>query len=70
MFTRPLLETVDIKRQQEILRNVAALTDLGKITTTRTRSLGSINAQNLRKAHALLETGKVIGKITLAGFNI
>jgi len=30
-------------------------------------SMGAINAANLRKAHALLESGKAIGKIVLGG---
>ncbi|OSI14734.1 hypothetical protein BWD09_09870 [Neisseria dentiae] len=30
--------------------------------------LGTINAANLRQAHALLESGQTIGKITLSGF--
>ncbi|WP_028917587.1 zinc-binding alcohol dehydrogenase family protein [Pseudoxanthomonas sp. J35] len=69
MFTRPLFGTADIQRQQEILREVARLADAGTIVTTRTGSLGTINAANLRKAHALLESGKAIGKTTLAGFD-
>lgn len=68
MFTRPLLETADIARQQDILRNVAQLVDQGKIVTTRTRSIGVINAENLRTAHALLESGQAIGKIGLSGW--
>lgn len=68
MFTRSLYGTADIARQQEILRNVAELASQGKIATTRTQSLGTINATNLRKAHALLESGQAIGKLTLAGF--
>lgn len=68
MFTRPLLGTADIARQQDILRKVAELAGHGTITTTRTRSLGTVTAENLRKAHALLESGQAIGKITLAGF--
>lgn len=68
MFTRPLLGTVDIARQQEILRNVAGLADQGKIVTTRTQTLGTINAHNLRAAHALLESGHTIGKIVLSGW--
>lgn len=68
MFTRSLLQTADIAEQQAILQKVAELADQGKITTTRTRSLGTINAENLREAHALLESGQAIGKITLAGF--
>ncbi|MDM9559344.1 zinc-binding alcohol dehydrogenase family protein [Bordetella petrii] len=68
MFTRPLLGTADIARQHEILREVAGLADQGKIASTHAQSLGTINAQNLRRAHALLESGQAIGKITLAGF--
>ncbi|MCW1252773.1 zinc-binding alcohol dehydrogenase family protein, partial [Shewanella baltica] len=30
---------------------------------------GTINAQNLIKAHTLIESGKAIGKIVLEGFN-
>ena len=69
MFTRSLLATADMTRQQEILRNVAELADQGRIKTTRARSLGPINAANLRRAHALLESGQAIGKITLGGFD-
>lgn len=68
MFTRPLLETADIARQQEILRRVAELADQGRIVTTRTQTLGVINAQNLRAAHALLESGRAIGKTVLSGW--
>jgi hypothetical protein len=31
--------------------------------------VGAINAANLRKAHAMLESGKTIGKVVLAGFS-
>ena len=68
MFTRPLLGTADIVRQQDILQKVAELADQGRIATTRTQSFGTIDAENLRKAHALLESRRAIGKITLAGF--
>ncbi|KKW67402.1 Zn-dependent oxidoreductase [Lampropedia cohaerens] len=68
MFTRPLFCTADIARQQEILQQVAQLAKQGKIVSTRRQSLGAINAANLRKAHALLESGQSIGKVTLAGF--
>ncbi|MCV2218497.1 zinc-binding alcohol dehydrogenase family protein [Thauera sp. Sel9] len=68
MFTRPLLGTADIIRQQEILRNVAELVDRGKIVTTRTQALGTIDARNLRAAHGLLESGQAIGKIVLSGW--
>lgn len=68
MFTRSMLNTADIANQQAILQQVAALVDQGKIVTTRTQSLGMIDAENLRKAHRLLESGRTIGKMTLSGF--
>jgi hypothetical protein len=31
-------------------------------------NLGAVNAANLKRAHALVESGKTVGKIVLAGF--
>ena len=33
-----------------------------------TQNYGTINAANLRKAHAAIESGTTIGKIVLEGF--
>jgi NADPH:quinone reductase-like Zn-dependent oxidoreductase len=68
MFTRPMQNTPDMIRQHEILDEVAGLIDGGAIRAVATQNLGAINAANLRKAHALIETGSTIGKIVLAGF--
>lgn len=68
MFTRSLLGTADMGAQQYILQQVADLVAQGRLRTTRTRSMGSINARNLRQAHAVLESAKAIGKLTLSGF--
>ncbi|MEM6480646.1 MAG: zinc-binding alcohol dehydrogenase family protein [Pseudomonadota bacterium] len=68
MFTRPMFETTDIQRQGDILNEVAALIDTGKVKSTVAESFGTINAANLIKAHALLESGKSKGKIVLEGF--
>lgn len=68
MFTRPLFETPDMARQGEILTKVAALLDAGKIRSTTTETLGTINADNLKRAHAILESGKARGKLVLEGF--
>tara|TARA_R110000796_G_scaffold6651_1_gene23335 strand:- start:510 stop:1523 length:1014 start_codon:yes stop_codon:yes gene_type:complete len=68
MFTRSLFTTDDIARQGEILDTVAGLIDAGKIRSTATESFGAINAENLKRAHALIESGKAKGKITLEGF--
>ena len=68
MFTRSMLQTADMAEQHALLDKVAALVDAGKIRTTVAEHFGTINAANLKRAHALLETGKARGKIVLEGF--
>lgn len=68
MFTRSVFQTADMARQGEILNEVARLVDAGKIRTTLTETFGTINAANLRKAHAFIESGRARGKVVLAGF--
>ncbi|MBE0392840.1 zinc-binding alcohol dehydrogenase family protein [Flavobacterium sp. PL002] len=69
MFTRSMFQTEDMIGQHNILNEVATLIDNGTIKTTLGENFGTINAENLRKAHAFLETGKAKGKIVLEGFN-
>ena len=68
MFTRPRLASPAIDRQHAILTHIAALIDAGAIRTTRREMLSPINAANLRRAHASVESGRTIGKIVLAGW--
>jgi len=68
MYTRSLMQTDDIEAQRELLNRVSDAVDAGKIVTTANRKLGSINAANLKKAHAFQESGKAIGKTILEGF--
>lgn len=68
MFTRSLFQTPDQIAQQQLLREVSVLVDAGLLRSTAGQHLGQINAANLRQAHSLLEQGKVIGKLVLAGF--
>lgn len=68
MFTRPLFGTPDMIEQHRILDEAAKLVDAGIIRTTVTDNYGRINAANLRRAHALIESGKARGKIVLEGF--
>ncbi|MEM8887258.1 MAG: zinc-binding alcohol dehydrogenase family protein [Bacteroidota bacterium] len=68
MFTRSLFQTEDMIEQHNILNEVADLIDQGIIKSTLGEHFGQINAENLRKAHALLESGKAKGKIVLEGF--
>jgi len=69
MFTRALFDTPDILAQHRLLCEVADLVDAGLIRTTANQNLGPINAGNLKRAHALIETGTTRGKIVLEGFD-
>lgn len=66
MYTRSMFKTPDMIRQHEILSEMARLVDLGKVKTTVAECMGIINAVNLKKAHALLESGLSRGKIVLS----
>jgi zinc-binding alcohol dehydrogenase family protein len=68
MFTRSLYQTDDMIEQHRLLQRVSGLVDSGVIRTTLGEHFGTINAANLRRAHALLESGKAKGKIVLEGF--
>lgn len=68
MFARPLFETPDIDKQGQLLNEVAALVDAGKVRSTVTEIAGKIDAATLRAAHAQLESGTTRGKIVLEGF--
>jgi zinc-binding alcohol dehydrogenase family protein len=68
MFTRSMFRTPDMEKQGVLLNKVAELIDAGKIRATHNETLRPINATNLRSVHAQLESGRAIGKITLAGW--
>lgn len=68
MFTRSVQDTPDMIRQHEILAEVAALVDAGRIRTTLTEVLGPISAETLLEGHRRLESGTTIGKLALTGF--
>ncbi|MGN8024194.1 zinc-binding alcohol dehydrogenase family protein [Phyllobacterium sp. 22229] len=68
MFTRSRYETADIEEQHKLLNKVAELVDAGTLRTTLADDLGTISAANLKKAHALIESGRARGKIVLTGF--
>ncbi|RRV26326.1 zinc-binding alcohol dehydrogenase family protein [Pseudomonas sp. o96-267] len=68
MFTRSLYQTDDMIEQHRLLQRVSGLVDSGVLRTTLGEHFGTINAANLRRAHALLESGKAKGKIVLEGF--
>jgi len=68
MFTRSMFATRTMDRQHDLLNRVASLIDRGVLRTTVSQHIEGINAENLRKAHALIEHGSARGKIVLEGF--
>ena len=66
MFTRSMFETPDMIEQHRLLSYVADEIDAGRLRSTVSETLTPIHAENLRKAHALIESGKAKGKITLS----
>lgn len=68
MFTRSLFQTADMEAQHHLLNALAGLVDAGVVRSTVQARLGPICADNLKKAHALLESGGAVGKIVLEGF--
>lgn len=69
MFTRAMFTTPDMIAQHQLLTDLSRLVQQGQVKTTLNQVAGAINAANLRKAHQLLESGKAIGKVVLAGWN-
>ncbi len=68
MYTRSMFTTDDMIEQHHLLNALADMIDQGIIKTTVGEHFGVINSENLKRAHAALETNSAIGKIILEGF--
>lgn len=68
MYTRSMFNTADMQKQHDLLNKIAQLIDDSVIKTTLGESYGTINAENLKRAHAHIETNKAVGKVVLEGF--
>lgn len=68
MFTRSLYQTNDMIKQHQLLDRISQLVDEGVLKTTLGEHFGAINADNLKRAHAVIESGKARGKIVLENF--
>ena len=68
MFTRSSFQTDDMIAQHHLLNDVSDLIDKGVLRTTFDQNFGTINAANLKRAHALIESGTSRGKIVLEGW--
>lgn len=70
MFARPMHQTDDIEKQHELLNRVSALVDDGVLVSTVTNNLGNLSVETLKNAHLQQESGRVIGKNVLNGFQL
>ena len=68
MFTRSMFQTPDMAEQHALLARVSALVDEGRLRSTLGANFGAIDAANLKRAHAHLESGTARGKVVLEGF--
>lgn len=68
MFTRSSFQTADMVAQHRLLDDVANLIDNGVLRTTLDKVVGTINAANLKTAHAAIEGGRSTGKLVLEGW--
>ncbi|HEX2225126.1 MAG TPA: zinc-binding alcohol dehydrogenase family protein [Thermoanaerobaculia bacterium] len=66
MFTRAMYQTPDMEAQNDILDDVARHLEKGTLRHTLKEDFGPLNAENLRRAHARLESGSMIGKLVLS----
>ncbi len=66
MFTRAMFKTSDMIEQQHLLNKLSDLIDKAVLVTTANTFLQPINAENCRKAHAMMEQGSAIGKVVLS----
>jgi len=65
MFTRSLFETADMIEQKRLLAHVAALVDEGRIRCTVSERIGDFSAGGIRRAHELVESGRMTGKVVV-----
>ncbi|SDE46737.1 zinc-binding alcohol dehydrogenase family protein [Kordiimonas lacus] len=65
MFTRSTYQTADMARQKEILSEIACLVDDGEMQGTMARKLEGFSAEAFTKAHEVLESGSMIGKLVI-----
>ena len=63
-----MFETDDMIAQHRLLAEVAGLVDEGLVRTTLGAHYGPITVENLKRAHAALESGRTVGKIVLEGW--
>ncbi|MEH6523313.1 zinc-binding alcohol dehydrogenase family protein [Sulfitobacter sp.] len=65
MFTRSLFKTKTMQLQGDLLARLSDMISSGKVRHVMTKELGPMTRASLAHAHALLESGRMVGKIRL-----
>ncbi|WP_157061318.1 zinc-binding alcohol dehydrogenase family protein [Liquorilactobacillus aquaticus] len=65
MYTKSYYQLPEMITQHESLEKIARLLEQKKIKSTANKIIDGINAENLKAAHAMIETNSSIGKIVL-----
>lgn len=65
MFARPIFGTADVAEQGRILARVADLVDEGRLRTTVAHQLQGLTVDNIVEGTALVESGRMVGKIVV-----
>ncbi len=65
MFTRSMYETPDMIEQKHLLARVAGLADEGQIRSTVSERIADFSAAGIRRAHELVESGRMTGKVVV-----
>ncbi|MBC1727509.1 zinc-binding alcohol dehydrogenase family protein [Listeria seeligeri] len=68
MFTRSKYNTADKIKQHEILNKASEMFDEEVLAPTLNKILSPINATTVEKAHEIVSSGKMIGKLVVKGF--
>ncbi|GAP01969.1 zinc-containing alcohol dehydrogenase [Fructobacillus fructosus] len=68
MYSKSYYQLEDMISQHHILNRLSNLFDEGKLVPITTKSYTPIDASNMQKAHSDVESGKMIGKVTLTGW--
>lgn len=70
MYSKSFYQTPDMITQHQILEKISQLLDQKIIHSTLTKELSPINVDNLKKAHQLVETNHMIGKVVISNNKI
>ena len=69
MYSKSYYQTTDMVSQHTILDHISQLYNQQKLAPIATETYSPINAETMRKAHTDVESGRMVGKVTLVGWD-